>query len=61
MSGFLREKTSFSLDILNLRNQGSMSTNVRLTFEDMSIELRGKVRAGYSNVGVIFQETGLKH
>lgn len=61
MSGFLREKTSFSLDILNLRNQGSMSTNVRLTFEDMSIELRGKVRAGYSNVGVIFQETRLKH
>lgn len=60
MSGFLGENALFILEILNLRKQESMSANVKLTFEDLSIELIGKVRAGYSDVGVIFQETELK-
>lgn len=60
MSGLLREKAPLSLGILNLRNRGSMSTNVKLTFADMSIELIGKVRAGCSDVGVIYQKTELK-
>lgn len=52
MSGLLREKAPFSLGILNLRNWGSMSTNVKLTFADMIIDLIEKVRAGYSDWGL---------
>lgn len=52
MSGLLREKAPFSLGILNLRNWGSMSTNVKLSFADMIIDLIEKVRAGYSDWGL---------
>ena len=48
----MREKAPFSLGILNLRNWGSMSTNVKLTFADMIIDLIEKVRAGYSDWGL---------